>query len=63
MVTQNLLRHAMAESLSEGVLNCFLVTNSAEANVQLSRIHENLFARASSELLYQGISIEFSVRR
>jgi len=53
MVTQNLLRHAMAESLSEGVLNCFLVTNSAEANVQLSRIHENLFARASSELYYK----------
>ncbi|KAH7102814.1 hypothetical protein BKA62DRAFT_749383 [Auriculariales sp. MPI-PUGE-AT-0066] len=45
MITQNLLRHAMAESLSEGVLNCFLVTNSAEANVQLSRLHEHLFAR------------------
>ncbi|KZV90608.1 hypothetical protein EXIGLDRAFT_720208 [Exidia glandulosa HHB12029] len=45
MVVQNLLRHAMSEAISESVINCFVVTNSAEANVQLTRIHENIFAK------------------
>jgi len=42
---QSLLRHAMAETISEGIINCLIVTNSSEANVQLTRIHENIFAR------------------
>jgi hypothetical protein len=43
-VVQALLRHAMSESVSEGIINCLIVTNSGEANVQLTRIHEHLFA-------------------
>ncbi|THH08885.1 hypothetical protein EW145_g2402 [Phellinidium pouzarii] len=45
MLVQNLLRHTMAETISEGVINCLIVTSSSEANVQLTRIHEHLFAR------------------
>ncbi|EJD06854.1 uncharacterized protein FOMMEDRAFT_102837 [Fomitiporia mediterranea MF3/22] len=45
MLLQSLLRHAMAETISEAVVNCLIVTNSHEANVQLTRIHEHLFAR------------------
>ncbi|KAL5504232.1 DBP5 [Sanghuangporus vaninii] len=45
MLVQSLLRHAMAETISEAVVNCLIVTNSHEANVQLTRIHEHLFAR------------------
>jgi hypothetical protein len=47
MLVQNLLRHAMSETISEGVINCLIVTNSSEANVQLTRIHEHLFSRES----------------
>jgi hypothetical protein len=47
MQVQNLLRHAMSETISEGIINCLIVTNSSEANVQLTRIHEHLFARES----------------
>lgn len=45
MQLQCYLRHALSESISEGVINCLIVTNSMEANVQLTRIHEHLFAR------------------
>ncbi|KAI5122911.1 hypothetical protein M0805_007589 [Coniferiporia weirii] len=45
MLAQSLLRHAMAETISEGVVNCFIVTSSSEANLQLTRIHEHLFTR------------------
>ncbi|KAI9509806.1 hypothetical protein F5148DRAFT_996086 [Russula earlei] len=45
MMVQSLLRHAMAEAISEGIINCLIVTSSAEANVQLTHIHEHLFAR------------------
>jgi hypothetical protein len=45
MMVQSLLRHAMAECISDGIINCLIVTSSAEANVQLTRIHEHLFAR------------------
>ncbi len=40
MIVQSLLRHAMAEAISEGFINCLIVTGSAEANIQLTRIHE-----------------------
>jgi hypothetical protein len=46
MQVQNLLRHAMSETISEGYINCLIVTNSSEANIQLTRIHEQIFARA-----------------
>jgi len=45
MQVQNYLRHAISEAISEGIINCLIVTNSQEANVQLTRIHEHLFAR------------------
>jgi hypothetical protein len=45
MILQSLLRHAMAEAISEGIINCLIVTSSAEANTQLTHIHEHLFSR------------------
>ncbi|KAF7336878.1 Pentafunctional AROM polypeptide [Mycena venus] len=48
MQVQCLLRHALAETISEGFINCLIVTNSKEANIQLTRIHEHIFARKSS---------------
>ncbi|KAI6155098.1 hypothetical protein BKA82DRAFT_14203 [Pisolithus tinctorius] len=42
---QNILRHVMSEMISAEVINCLIVTNSGEANVQLTRIHEHLFSR------------------
>lgn len=45
MQLQCYLRHALSESISEGIINCLIVTNSMEANVQLTRLHEHLFAR------------------
>jgi hypothetical protein len=45
MMVQSLLRHAMAEAISEGFINCLIVTSVADANVQLSRIHEHIFTR------------------
>ena len=45
MQVQNLLRHAISQAISEGIVNCLIVTNSQEANVQLTRIHEHIFAR------------------
>ncbi|GJJ09589.1 hypothetical protein Clacol_003812 [Clathrus columnatus] len=45
MVVQNLLRHIMSEMISEGVINCLIVTNSQEANLHVTRIHEHIFDR------------------
>ncbi|KAG2107254.1 uncharacterized protein F5147DRAFT_577941 [Suillus discolor] len=45
MQVQNILRHAMSEVISSEIINNLVVTNSPEANVQLTRIHEHLFAR------------------
>lgn len=45
MQVQNLLRHAISQAISEGIVNCLIVTSSQEANVQLTRIHEHIFAR------------------
>ncbi|KAG8221474.1 hypothetical protein J3R82DRAFT_1687 [Butyriboletus roseoflavus] len=44
---QNILRHALTEVISTEIINVLMVTNSEEANVQLTRIHEHLFARSS----------------
>jgi hypothetical protein len=44
-LVQALLRHIMAETISEGIINCLIVTNSSVANEQLTRIHAHLFAR------------------
>lgn len=45
MVVQNLLRHVMSETISEGMINSLVVTNSQEANLHIARIHEHLFDR------------------
>ncbi|KAI0749684.1 hypothetical protein C8Q80DRAFT_1218775 [Daedaleopsis nitida] len=42
---QSLLRHAVSMTISEGIINCLIVTDSAEANIQLTRIHEHIFSR------------------
>ncbi|KAF8311063.1 hypothetical protein DL93DRAFT_2083739 [Clavulina sp. PMI_390] len=44
-LVQNILRHAFCETISEGVINCLIVTNSPETNIQLSRIHDHIFQR------------------
>jgi len=56
MMVQSLLRHAMAECISDGIINCLIVTSSAEANVQLTRIHEHLFARKCLIILIRFLS-------
>lgn len=45
MHVMNLLRHAMAKTMAEGIVNCLIVTDSPEANIQLTRIHEHIFSR------------------
>jgi hypothetical protein len=45
---QSLLRHAMSEAISEGIVNCLIVTDSTDTNIQLTRIHEHLFARKAN---------------
>ena len=50
MQLQSYLRHAMAETISEGIINCLIVTNSTEANIQLTRIHEHIFAREFTQV-------------
>lgn len=35
----------MAQLISEGIVNCLIVTDSPEANIQLTRIHEHIFSR------------------
>jgi len=46
MQVQNILRHAMSEVIGGEIINNLIVTNSPETNIQLTRIHEHLFARA-----------------
>ncbi|KAH7930163.1 hypothetical protein BV22DRAFT_78419 [Leucogyrophana mollusca] len=48
MQVQNILRHALSETISSEIINCLIVTNSTDANIQLTRIHEHLFARKYS---------------
>lgn len=63
MQVQNLLRHAMSETISEGIINCLIVTNSGEANDQLTRIHEHIFARESFSLNFRHEFPEGSLYR
>jgi hypothetical protein len=44
MMVQSLLRHAIAEAISEGFINRLIVTSVVDVNIQLSRIHEHIFA-------------------
>ncbi|KAJ7064745.1 hypothetical protein C8F01DRAFT_983308, partial [Mycena amicta] len=50
MQDHSLLRHALADCITEGFINCLIVINSKEANIQLSRIHEHIFARTPDSL-------------
>ncbi|KAM0748792.1 hypothetical protein T439DRAFT_327299 [Meredithblackwellia eburnea MCA 4105] len=45
LVVQSLLRHVMSQMLSEGIVNELLVTNSEDANRELTKLHEQLFNR------------------
>ncbi|GAA5914407.1 uncharacterized protein JCM6883_003178 [Sporobolomyces salmoneus] len=45
IVVQSLLRHVMSQLLCEGIVNRLLVTNSEEANEELTKLHEQLFHR------------------
>jgi len=45
MQVQNLLRHALSQTISEGIVNCLIVTDSPEANIQITRVHEHIFSR------------------
>jgi hypothetical protein len=47
-VLQYLLRHAMSEVISEGIINSLIVSNSSEANIEFTRIHERLLTRTFS---------------
>lgn len=57
MVVQNMMRHAMSELLCYGIVNELLVTNSEEANKELTRVHEELFARALSSPIHIFFSL------
>ncbi|KAI0775080.1 hypothetical protein BD413DRAFT_689575 [Trametes elegans] len=45
MQVQSLLRHAVSKTIAEGIVNCLIITDSPEANIQLTRIHEHIFSR------------------
>lgn len=59
-LVQALLRHMMAETVSEGIINCLIVTNSKVANEQLTRIHEHLFAREHISLYPFSLFLGYS---
>ena len=68
MQTLNLLRHALAKTICEGIVNCLIVTDSAEANIQLTRIHEHIFSRTFLAILYRrldafGLTAVYARRR
>ena len=42
---QSLLRHAVSKTIAEGIINSLIITDSPEANIQLTRIHEHIFSR------------------
>lgn len=45
IVVQSLLRHVMGVMLAEGIVNELLVTNSDDANRELTKVHDQLFSR------------------
>lgn len=54
IVVQSLLRHTMSLMLSDGIVNQLLVTNSAEANQELTKLHEQLFNRECLVLAFES---------
>ena len=51
MVVQSLLQHAISEVISEGIINSLVVSNSSEANSELTHMHERLLARTFLPIL------------
>lgn len=45
----------MSSAIADGILNCLIVTDSAETNIQLTRIHEHIFARKVSTSPIEGL--------
>lgn len=45
MQVQSLLRHTVSKTIAEGIINCLVITDSPDANIQLARIHEHIFSR------------------
>ena len=45
MTVQCLLQHVMGQVISEGIVNSLIVSNSAEENLVLTRVHERLLSR------------------
>jgi hypothetical protein len=56
MMVQSLLRHAMAEAISDGFINCLVVTSVVDANIQLSRIHGHIFTRKCFVMFFSTIA-------
>ena len=45
MTMHCLLQHALTHVISEGIINSLIVSNSAEGNLALTRVHERLLTR------------------
>ena len=50
MTVQYLLRNALVQVISEGIINSLIVTNSFEANLEFTRAHERLLDRTFPSL-------------
>lgn len=50
--SKRILTNPILNQISEGIINCLIVTNSPEANDQLTRIHEHIFARALLSIFF-----------
>ncbi|KAH9036030.1 hypothetical protein EDB83DRAFT_2180580, partial [Lactarius deliciosus] len=53
MMVQCLLRHAMAEVISEGVINSLVVTNSADANLEYVHVRAFLHPYATTAAVWR----------
>ena len=50
----SLMRHAAAKTICDGIVNCLIVTDSPEANIQLTRIHEHIFASEHDSIIFKS---------
>ena len=57
LTVQFLLRHALNRVISEGIVNSLVVTNSAEENVGLTRVHERLLTRTPIPILFNAWNV------
>ncbi|KAF8258584.1 hypothetical protein EI94DRAFT_1122479 [Lactarius quietus] len=62
MTVHYLLRHALAQVISEGIINSLLVTNSVEANLGFTRAHERLLTRdAKAATFWRRLTFSIAV--